>query len=104
MTGKSKYGDEGWNQEGKQFYNRVLQAIKETDFGSEDWLLLWKKFWKEERKKHFEERELKSDDNGVQSEVESVGELWDENDMVDVGLQWDNKELESFKPTRITGV
>ena len=77
MNTKQKYGDVGWSEPGKKFFDVLLGAIKGVDFNEAGWQAVWEKFWGEERKVHFKKEE---DSCGKKAAVEEVnmGELWDD--------------------------
>ena len=102
MTGKPKYGDEGWDRAGRKFYMKVYEAIRNTDFADEEWREAWNEFWKEERKNHVKGVKRGAGDVGdVEAEKVNVELLFDEGDM---NNEWDQSEMEGFKITQISEV
>ena len=82
----------------------MLEAIKGTDFTSEEWLDAWREFWEEERKVHCKAEKGKGKKTATEEEV-MVGSLWDEDDMDGIDdEQWENGEIKGFKLTKLTEV
>ena len=41
MTTKQKYGDDGWSEPGKKFFDILLEAIKGVNFNEAGWQAVW---------------------------------------------------------------
>ena len=51
---KTAEWSDGWESDGKLFYERVKQSLKSID--TEEWRGLWEEFWARERPKHIKGR------------------------------------------------
>ena len=80
----------------------MLEAIKGINFNQAGWQAVWKGVREEEKKVHFKKEE---GSHRKKAEEVSVGELWDDDDMVAMDDdEGDDSELANLKITKISMV
>ena len=56
---KGNQGEAGMHENGYKFYEKMIELLRNVDFGSFGWEEVWVEFWEEEKAKHEEEGEKK---------------------------------------------
>ena len=69
---KHKINNDGWNESGKMFYDKVRKALKKIP--ADEWKGLWVEFWEREANNHVKKRKRDTGEWKAAEDVEADGQ------------------------------